>query len=564
MMKFRKIVAATLFLLIFAGQVHSRPLYDEYRHQKIDESVYQVVLDVEDTCFEFLSGDWYLYKSGSWLNYFYFAIDGPGTGSGQARWIAEGLPAGSYLIEFHADNGDYAEDARYQVIGADGVDDLMVDMNYIAAGWHTLGTYNLDRVCVVNVSDYWTGAGSKLSVDALRFTLQSPLPAPPASSVTPHIGVCIDDAGSVNPTSSSTPIYKMLRLGFPMTFAVMPYRSYTNQTAEEVFTRGSEVILHEPMAAVTVANPGTGGITDAMTLEQVRSTISTNLDAMPHCIGMNNHMGSLITQQVDKMQVCMEELKARDMFWFDSRTITTSVAYDVAKDNGLLTAERDLFIDGSNKTEAKELIRSLAVRALNAPEVPHLAIGHVRTDTADAIQEMLPELAAMGVEIWPISRCMEQIIEVDRIPDGATVTYQGSWSENSNNRYSKQLFDGFSKVITDPANTASDSVTFRPYLPIDGDYDIYAAWPLESNNSAEIQATIIHNIGSTQLNIDQSAHYGDWYHLGRYSFSSGDIGSILLDDSQCTDPGKIFWADSVRFVYRGPATNTPVGIWYTY
>ena len=45
-----------------------------------------------------------------------------------------------------------------------------------------------------------------------------------------------------------------------MTYAVMPQLKYTNTTAEEVAKFGSEVILHQPMQAITVANPGPGGI----------------------------------------------------------------------------------------------------------------------------------------------------------------------------------------------------------------------------------------------------------------------------------------------------------------
>ena len=347
---------------------------------------FQIVLDVEDPCFETISWNWYLpgTKTGSYLNYYYLAIDGPGTGSGQARWIAEGLPLGNYLVEFYSDNDIdeseiYPEDARYQVVSATGVSDLVVNMHNISDGWHPLGNFDINRTCVVNLSDYWTGAGNQLRVDALRFTLNTSLPSPPSTGINPHIGICIDDAGAVNPTQSGQPIYILLRLPFNMTFAVMPLKTYTNQTAEEIYDHSSEVILHQPMGYISSPNPsGSEWIRDNMTLEEVRTVVSNHLDSLPHVVGMNNHTGSLVTQQTDKMQVCMEELKSRNLFFYDSRTFTLSVAYDVAKDNGLLTGERDLFIDGNNKAEAKELIRSLATRALNAPNVTHLAIGHVR------------------------------------------------------------------------------------------------------------------------------------------------------------------------------------------
>ena len=547
-----------------SGDVPSRDGEFKYYHHPLVTSTYQVIADIEDPCFEIQSGDWYLAKTGSYLGSFYYAIDGPGTGMGKARWTVEGLPIGNYLIEFWADNADYPEDARYEVISDDGTTNVSTNMRYVAAGWHSLGSYNINRVCVVNVSDYWTGAGTWPAVDALRLTLNSALETPPTTTIPPHIGICIDDAGAVDPTNSSTPIYRMLRLPFEMTFAVLPYRSYTNETANEIYAMGSEVVLHQPMAAISVPDSGVGGINDGTTLPEVRTIVSTNLDNMPHCIGMNNHMGSLITQQTDKMQVCMEELASRDLFFYDSRTITESVGYDVAKANGLLVEERDLFIDGANKDQAKELIRALATRALHAPHIPHLGIGHVRTGTADALEEMVSELDAMGVEVWPISKCMAQVIETDYSPLGCSVSTTGLWTTDSNDRFSQELRDGDSFVVTDPAGSCSDSITYNPSLPCDGDYAIYTTWVADSTNATQIQATVSHYGGNTLLSLDQSQTLYDWHYLGTYSCFTGSLSTVTFDDFECTEPGKIFRADAVKYIYAGPPSSSNVSCWSTY
>jgi len=566
------LVSILLFLVmgIISPYLSAYDNYDlanpkEFRyHPLLKDTSFQVVFDVEDPCFEILSGNWQLSKSGSYNNYYYYDITGPGDGSGKGRWIAEGLPQGSYLVEFYANNGDYASDARYQVICQDGVQDLSINMNYISSGWHTLGTFNVNRTCVVNISDYWEGSGTLLSVDALRFTLQTTLPSPPSSTVPPHIGICIDDAGNQNPTQEGQPIYKMLRLPFKMTFAVMPYCTYTNQSANEIYNQGSEVILHQPMAAISVPNPGAGGITDAMTLEQVRTTVATNLDNLPHVIGMNNHMGSLITQQEDKMQVCIEELEKRDLFFYDSRTITKSVGYDIAKDNGLLTGERDLFIDGSNKDQSKNLIRSLAQRALHAPNLTHLAIGHVRTSTADALTEMASELSAMGVEVWPISKCMAQVIETDYTPDGCSVNVDGNWQTDPNDCYCKELHDDYSMVVDDPATTRSETLTFIPSLVIGGKYDIYTRWWHDDCNTSQGLVTINHDLGVSPVPLDQNQEPCDWFYLGRYSCSSGTSANVQFSDSACTIPDKKFRADAVKFVYNSPSETAYCQSWSLY
>lgn len=560
-------IIVTFFALNSPGNPGTEPFvgYEEHRFMKfrLDEGVYQIILDVEDPCFEFLSGTWNLDKNGTYWGYYYYSIPGPGTGAARGRWVAEGLPAGSYTIECFFNNDNYPQDAQYHIITTDTETTVTLDMNYVTTGWHSLGTYAIRRTCVVEVSDYWTGAGSKMSVDALRLTMTTPPPTPPTSALKPRIGICIDDCGSVDPTNPSTPIYKMLQLPYEMTYAVMPLRSYTTQTATEIHAHDSEVILHQPMAAITVPNPGAGGITDSMTLEQVRATIEANLDALPYVVGMNNHMGSLITQQRDKMQVCIEELEERHLYFYDSRTITTSVGYDVAQENGLLTGERDLFIDGNSKEEAKQIIRNLALRALYAPHVPNLGIGHVRSDTADALTEMVPELQAMGVDIVPISQCISQVVEVDFHPSGAHTTTSGAWQNDMHDRYSKQLRDGISLFCINNAGSNNQSVTFSPYLPLDGYYDIYVTWEDESASASLVRAIISHNSGNTETDIDQAAIFQDWIYLGRYACNQGDSTSVTLHNYNCTEALEIFRADAAKYVYAEPLSESRVS-WLFY
>ena len=550
------ILVLTASLSCFGQPREDYLMRGKYRNDfSFPEDAFQLVLDVEDPCFEFLSGEWQLAKTGDYHGYYYFTIDGPGSGDAQGRWIAEGLPQGTYQVEYYRQNGDFPKDARYQVTCSDGVHETITDMNFQEPGWTNLGEFPVNRVCVVTISDYWLTSGTRMSADALRFTLKNEIPPPPETTVPPHIGLCIDDAGGVDPTLSGKPIYRMLRLPFKMTFAVMPNRPYTDETAVEVFKKGSEVILHQPMGYISNPNPGAGWINDDMTLDQVRDEVSKNLDALPHIIGMNNHTGSLVTQQTDKMQVCMEELKKRGLFFYDSRTYTYSVAYDVAKQNGLLAGERDLFIDGSNQAESMNLVRSLAMRALHAPYVPHLAIGHVRSHTAAALEAVAPELQAMGVEVWPISRCMAQLVEADFQPRDCGFCCEGSWISSENDRYSKQLHDGFCRDSTDGATTCSIA-RFTPSLPEEGDYDVYTTWFSEDGITTGCKIKIYDARGKVEIDLDQTKPIQDWKYLGRFTFLRGTSGCVeFISNSKEND--SFMRADAVKFVYAGEAIPPP-------
>ncbi len=522
---------------------------------------YQVVLDVEDPCFETLGGDWYLPspRTGSYLGSFYLEIDGPGSGAGRGRWIAEGLPNGEYLVEFYADDGDYPSDARYRVVAAGGVRDLIVDMHRIGSGWHPLATTSVERTCVVTVSDEWYDeSASRLRVDALRFTLLTALPDPP-QTIRPRIGICIDDVGGVDPSLPSTPIYRMLRLPFAMTFAVLPERPYSAASAEEIHAMGSEVFLHQPMGYISNPNPaGSEWIRSDMTPAESRAVFARNLDSIPHVAGANNHTGSLVTQQLDKMRVCMEELRERGLFWLDSRTFTESVAYDVAQETGLLTAERDLFLDGYGVEEARARILDLALRARFAPTVPHVGIGHVRDSTAQALEEIVPELEALGVDVVPVSRWMTQVIEPDRLPAGAAFSATGPWTADPEDRPSKELADGDAWIVSSSPATRLDTAVFLPALPIPGTYEIFTTWQPGANDAPCMTVTIDRRTGRARRYLDPSAPFADWHFLGRYSLGPDSGLRIVLGNDSCgeTDTG-VLRADAVKLVYVGPRRPRP-------
>lgn len=523
---------------------------------------FQIIYDNESPSFESVGDDWYHDYANSHIDHYYFLNDGPGDGSQTGRWIAEGLPPGIYEIEFYTGTDDYPSDARYEIVCADGVFPVTANMNNVAAGWYSLGNYSVNGTCVVNISDYWEGSGTMMLADALRFT-HTGTPTQLTTTIPPHIGLCIDDAGAADPFSSSTPIYKLLRLPFSLTIAVIPYKTYSSQTSEEIVARGSEVILHQPMAALSVPNPGTGGITDGMTLSEVRTIVETNLDNMPQALGMNNHMGSLITMQEDKMQVCAEELKERNLFFFDSRTFTKSVAYDVAKNNGILSAERDFFIDGSSKEECKALVRRMANRALFNPHLPPLGIGHVRTNTADALTEIAPELDALGVEVWPISKCMTQVVEVGNVPNG-NLTLTGNWQSDSEDLISKELHDGNAKVCLDSAITHNEKVSYSPDLLLGGDYKIFATWVVKPDNSSEIQAVINHQFGQTSIDIDQTESFPSWFYIGEFPFPSGTGYSVELNNLSATNSGENFRFDAFKFVYSGETESSVISNFMIY
>ena len=78
--------------------------------------------------------------------------------------------------------------------------------------------------------------------------------------------------------------------------------------------------------------------------DEIRKRVRSYLEILPKAVGANNHMGSRATQDERVMSAVLDELKAAGLFFVDSRTIATSVAYQLAREKLIPTAKRDMFL----------------------------------------------------------------------------------------------------------------------------------------------------------------------------------------------------------------------------
>ncbi len=129
------------------------------------------------------------------------------------------------------------------------------------------------------------------------------------------------------------------------TVAIMPGRPYTKPLAELAFEMGKEVIVHAPMSNTIDFPLGVLGLErsqgKALMIENVRESIAS----VPHSVGLSNHMGSRLTQDHQAMRWLMAELKSQQLFFFDSRTVSTTKAWKAAQTARIPWAMRDYFLD---------------------------------------------------------------------------------------------------------------------------------------------------------------------------------------------------------------------------
>lgn len=233
------------------------------------------------------------------------------------------------------------------------------------------------------------------NADAGVAAVTPPPPIVPPAPVEPgkQLAIIIDDIGL-----RREPVERLLATGIPLTFSVMPDQPHTKELAAQIAAAGQEVMLHLPMEPENdrMNDPGAGALLVTEPDEDIRAAIGRDLGQVPQAKGVNNHMGSLFTQDGRKMEVVLAELKTRNLFFVDSLTAPASVGYAAARRLGLKAAARRVFLDNDPAADAIDKHLRLAIE-LAAKEGAVVAIGHPYPATVAAIEKMKEDLAKAGV-----------------------------------------------------------------------------------------------------------------------------------------------------------------------
>lgn len=187
-----------------------------------------------------------------------------------------------------------------------------------------------------------------------------------------------------------------------ITCAVLPHVPHSEKLARLAHQSGKEVILHAPMSNRQGRPLGPGAMTAEMTELELLSKLLWNLASVPHARGLNNHMGSLLTQQEQPMRWIMREAKRNGLFFIDSRTTGGSKAPELALKYEVPFAVRDVFLD--HDRDPREISRAFDKWTRIARTRGHaVAIGHPYPETVEFLEQNLPRLAELGIRLIPAS-----------------------------------------------------------------------------------------------------------------------------------------------------------------
>jgi uncharacterized protein len=212
-----------------------------------------------------------------------------------------------------------------------------------------------------------------------------------------RIALVIDDLGH-----DVADLRPLEALGVPVTYSVLPYEPQTPEVVAELRQRKAEILLHLPMEPRNGENPGPGALRQGMSDGELRQRTEEALKAVPGAVGVNNHMGSLLSAEEGPMNTVLGVLAERSLFFLDSRTSADSVGYKVALSLGVPAAERQVFLDGEATPEA---IHTQLQRLLNIARTrgSAIAIGHPHPETLAALTREVPRAKAEGFEFVPVS-----------------------------------------------------------------------------------------------------------------------------------------------------------------
>lgn len=214
------------------------------------------------------------------------------------------------------------------------------------------------------------------------------------SSAGAKLAIILDDLGSDQAAADA-----IFALSNSLTISVLPNQQHSLDIADKAHRRGIQVMLHLPMESLANEAPEPQELRTGMTSPQVKQTLQEMLATVPHVAGINNHQGSRATSDPALMNELMPFLRARKLFFIDSRTTTATVAYETAQHRGVRCAFRNVpFLDDVQEEAAIRGQLELAIRGAKE-KGEAIAIGHPHPETLRALKAMLPQAEAQGVRL---------------------------------------------------------------------------------------------------------------------------------------------------------------------
>ena len=202
----------------------------------------------------------------------------------------------------------------------------------------------------------------------------------------PVLSLVIDDLGHSLQRGKAA-----IQLDGDHTYAILPGTRHTRQLAQLAHRHNKEVILHLPMQSIGAASQHEPhALDESMSEDQLATKVQSLLAQVPFIRGVNNHMGSYLTELDFFMQPVMDSIRAYnpELYFLDSRTSAHSIAHAEALNAGLQSISRDVFLDNESNIESIQLQYQIWLDKARK-HGSAIAIGHPHKNTLRVLRQNL-------------------------------------------------------------------------------------------------------------------------------------------------------------------------------
>lgn len=221
----------------------------------------------------------------------------------------------------------------------------------------------------------------------------------------PLVAVVIDDMGINQPRTRD-----IISLQAPLTSSFLTYGKNLAHLAANAKEAGHEIMIHAPMEPKVRANLAPDTLMADMDEDTIRTMFETMLERFENITvsGINNHMGSKFTEDKEKLGVVMNILKQRKMFFLDSKTTASSKGRELAMEDGVDYAARDVFLD--NENDYDYIMKQLALTENIARKKGFaVAICHPKSQTYLALKDWLKTLGSKDIRLVHVSEIVRAV-----------------------------------------------------------------------------------------------------------------------------------------------------------
>ena len=220
------------------------------------------------------------------------------------------------------------------------------------------------------------------------------------------LAIVVDDFGIHNDVL----LEKFCALDSRITFAILPDQRYSQLVMKMAKETGHETMIHIPMEPVSFPrnNPGPHAIYVHLSEKEIRKRMEKIIKQFPDCIGANNHMGSLVTTDDNVMRIVLEVLRKHNLFFVDSRTSNSTIAYETAKQMMMPAYKSNLFLDTPDVSMKTMKTKLKQIKSIGKTRDKMLVITHCATqERYEYLKEFIKRVEKLDFEIVPVSELFE-------------------------------------------------------------------------------------------------------------------------------------------------------------